>query len=795
MSLLEKIKVAGIEYPDHEQIEGDFSMLAFQFIRDRASQLMQYMVGFEIVERNQEGSKVCGVFAYKIGKTVFFIPVFFINGQIKGMVSIFNRDTNMFMQLTDMGIANVLSKHDTEMGQPVERRDMYRESDNIRTNFLQHPLYKAAKEDMTIGEISDMIKLAWVQMTRNVGKLAYDSEASREFYNLAQYVKKAEFEPYDPNTSVLRKLVGWLGPKADQTINTKIASSEELASAVYTLYGTPMAVHIQDGAYEKEAVEFDTQPAVNPNNVGSKIDIEYVTSTKGDARALDLENKAHFQTHGFAVVDERSSYDTSTAVSTATLKRIVNPDHSGVYSVLLKDGKFREMLVMNYLRDPGKMIVMNDMGDNVTVANRDCVFINAADKTTDIKSKTEPINPEKVMYNGDYAFVDKNGDCIFVGTLKEYDKSVDGLTRFIVSEPTYPSVTRGEEEYIPSRMGRSGSISLSNMYPNAIILSDTAKEVSVSGDVIVIPTSDGYSMLSICDAMVREMRDKSDKDGNGGYIDMQGFKTPIGNLADLDVYMEKEGIARLKIEADYPSTSRFNIISNVAKPGTVNYKQASLLLTYGYAIPWSDTREMLKQAAFGEPVDALVIMNKRGQAMLPEQDIYTPYPMFPENMGHDSYTGAAMTQPMGAEYMAETPNYLPPNDPTRYGINEEQFNDAAAPNASNTDDIEDVFELARIAAESGQKSVFDHTGIAGLAKLYDVGGLLDSFIPEMQKSVDRLGRLAFLFYWRNDGFAERFGSNSLPELEDTLLSIYRQFGDMVIKLSEKSIRPDERQTF
>jgi len=57
------------------------------------------------------------------------------------------------------------------------------------------------------------------------------------------------------------------------------------------------------------------------------------------------------------------------------------------------------------------------------------------------------------------------------------------------------------------------------------------------------------------------------------------------------------------------------------------------------------------------------------------------------------------------------------------------------------------------------------------------------------KSVDKLGRLLFLFYWHQDDFKERYGKNSLPEMEDSLRNAFESLADIVLFLKEKTIEP------
>ena len=52
------------ESANQRQFEDDFGSLAYQFVNDRAPALVPYMLGFEVVDRNEDGSKAVGIFGY-----------------------------------------------------------------------------------------------------------------------------------------------------------------------------------------------------------------------------------------------------------------------------------------------------------------------------------------------------------------------------------------------------------------------------------------------------------------------------------------------------------------------------------------------------------------------------------------------------------------------------------------------------------------------------------------------------------------------------------------------------------
>ena len=97
------LKVAQ-EQPDNVQFAQDFSNLAFQFLQDRAPALMKYILGFEVVDRTENGTRAVGIFGFKIDGNYYYVPAFFMNSQVKGVNSILSKRTNSCVPLTEQWV-------------------------------------------------------------------------------------------------------------------------------------------------------------------------------------------------------------------------------------------------------------------------------------------------------------------------------------------------------------------------------------------------------------------------------------------------------------------------------------------------------------------------------------------------------------------------------------------------------------------------------------------------------------------------------------------------------------------
>jgi hypothetical protein len=100
-----------------------------------------------------------------------------------------------------------------------------------------------------------------------------------------------------------------------------------------------------------------------------------------------------------------------------------------------------------------------------------------------------------------------------------------------------------------------------------------------------------------------------------------------------------------------------------------------------------------------------------------------------------------------------------------------------------------AMQTAQNAFQQNQKEVFDTAMISSMLNTVRQSDLVDRYLPDLTKAMDRWGRILFLFYWHNEDFSERYGKQDLPELEDTLRNVFESTGDAVLFLKQKTVEP------
>ena len=62
--------------------ERTFADLAYARLRDKAPSLLDYLVGFQLLDKNDDETRAIGVFGFKVGSEWVYAPVFFIYGEL-----------------------------------------------------------------------------------------------------------------------------------------------------------------------------------------------------------------------------------------------------------------------------------------------------------------------------------------------------------------------------------------------------------------------------------------------------------------------------------------------------------------------------------------------------------------------------------------------------------------------------------------------------------------------------------------------------------------------------------------
>ena len=84
------------------EFEQAFFQLAYDKLQGKLSNLIPFLVGFQLVKKSDNDTKAVGVFGFKSNNgQILFVPSFFINGKIKELEILYSRNNNQFYRLNE----------------------------------------------------------------------------------------------------------------------------------------------------------------------------------------------------------------------------------------------------------------------------------------------------------------------------------------------------------------------------------------------------------------------------------------------------------------------------------------------------------------------------------------------------------------------------------------------------------------------------------------------------------------------------------------------------------------------
>lgn len=843
------VKQATLGGEQSEGFEQAFSSLAYAYLKDKAPRLLDFIIGFQLVDRNEDNTKAVGIFGFKVGDQWLYAPVFFLNGDLKGHELMYLKKQDMFVPLKENWVNHVISRKPhilgeasakntfqlggllpnlnrlaqppvatkfssdlgfecSEWAQPfipflaavvADRGDVLfakqagvAESLDLRNFLRSFPLLKLAYEKAyqqypLIKEGFDKFygKDFWVKMASNALNDAADlTKQSRCWEGYEAVPGKAAY-----SEGSCRKI----GEKKEKKSNDILPAAAEThpiktGALKITMQNIEMSGDIED-------LDADTLKGILPDDIQDKItDImkrsadadNDKTINEGDDKRLnstDADRKKLLD-DGVLIVDKRDPHAVSMAFNTQVRMEMMNPNESGLYEVLEKPGTFTKMVVLSnpasgrgrentilVLRQDDPRSWLHTHRSNVYAKSCDCPlpsdfrkYVNGLSSIDsceegatyvaihEIGSGTCPFKIREKLGDGsyrvewlDYADLPRFGNLAARTCMHPMTDNLNGYRSWdakirINRNPGTNLRTVGGEMYIPSDY-------------KVIKVKDKYKPSEKSDDGI----------LPCCSSAPFQENSKSDP-----------APIELGNLQEAQL-MLYEKMASIRL---HDVGTEVIVDSKIHGTHRLNKTAALVHLVGVHGFAEKQARVMLKEAASARPfnedktyfVKYAAPFNNSLLAGGPN------VPGFPEPFYSQEPVGRGMY-------------------PSRYP---EEYTALVPGMDSNLTDpkIYDPFYMpdqkamyvGQQASQSGQKEVFDTAMISGLIKTVRQDGLVDRYLGDLMKALDKLGRILFLFYWHQDEFEDRYGKQDMPELEDTLRNAFEVLGDLVLFLKEKTVQ-------
>lgn len=774
-----RIKSSSLGGEQDEQFEKNFASLAYSYVRDKAPMLMDHMVGFQLVERNEDDTKAAGVFGFQVNKQWFYVPVFFLTGKVKGHELLYMKNQDMFVPLKEAWINYLLHRKPSVLGNGT--------NDTISSLGLMQPDYRAlaVPPGSKMGSERRIPRLhKWARESGLVPTLArwVRDKSAKDCLDamLAKQAQSSRFNLEDLLSS---------HPSFVAAAHDLCQRQPQFKQALDKHYGPD----VLERCLKKLAAQLDELP---PEKLTGSYSAErpeekvaFLTRSRADffLPSLDESQRERLQADGYLVIDHRGDKEAASEYriqEDELRKEMTNPSQTALYDVLLHDGSVKECLVIAEPMGfgdpaPGPVTVIqlekSDGRRKWANANRYVVWaVPIEERKTDQNRwqswfKNLTSEEDSIKNQGVYVAVAPGGG----GTIPFRVHDDLGGGEYEVSFLDWP-VCGGAGTKVPvaSPPGREWSYTMPRVrymegrdprpHCRRIKLSDSATKLTMVGGVLVLPKDAKFLQLA--------PPPPSEGDGPvyvGGYDEQE---LQFGDIKRL-IFLSETKTARLALKhsaGQYsingrPHQSKLAALKELVTQWQLREEDAVRLLKEASGKPELVTRIKLAQ---GELID-LTQLQSYGTPVIPEP---------PLSAGNPFSMGGPMQQSSPYEVQQALPSFM------------EQGQDNYWDPSVGEHPLQSQ-QLAQQAAGAGTRELFDTAAIGTLLGSVRQDSIVDRYLPDLFKALDSLGRLFVNFFWHAEEFEDRYGKQDLPELEDSIRNTFDSLGDVLLFLKQKTIDP------
>jgi hypothetical protein len=795
------------------EFEQAFSSLAYAYLRDKAPRLLDHMIGFQLVDRNEDNTKAMGVFGFQLGSQWIYAPVFFLNGDLKGHELLYLKNNDSFVPMKESWINYIMSRKPHILGESSasKLRDLGGVYPDIRTLSIPPSIGGGKRASDFFGvprlpasmfqAISPMLSAFKLKMANSLYRLT-DKSASLAGRPLNQAaVAQAPF------TAALAKVASELD--LDKVLPTNF----ELLSAAYAVtqryptikvafdrfYGDDCfyrwGIQLREQVKQASTSLLSFKPAraslPGMRLIAAAKPVDHVktgalrlytpeTVTQNRMSELDDAERARLLNDTMLIVDHRRGIQVSRVYNTQVEAKLTNPSETALYRVLEKPGDFSRMLVVthgssNRGREP--LVTVVRIGDdntgrkwlNTYATNVFCDQINEKDQWND--------------------WFDSLGD---TSSLSEGSTYIGLDTNGAATVPFTVSATLGNDSYRVDFHRHVDS--------NEQSRGDTPRLAKITDRYTV----EGYGQPSTYDALLfvaKTGRQGTKLRAISGELRVPGsfkffkLKTRDGMLQDSDSPIQLGRIEDVQL-LFHEKTSKLKLFNNGTDVfidsvlGAANFSKRAALweLVSVHGLDEPQAREIIKQAEAKQGI-SYRIHYAAGYGT--QKNAFPNYSVLaggPDAPVYDDLADERSTEQYGPRTSANTQyagnavyrlNHLSA-DQTDPGVWDPWQNYEAS-------DFGTSMQVAQQASAEGQKEVFDTTMLAGMLKSVRQDSLVERHLSSLVEALDSLGRLLMNFYWHGEEFEDRYGKSDMPELEDSLRNAFEAIGDITLFLKEKSV--------
>jgi hypothetical protein len=767
------LKFASFGGEPEAPFEQSLANLGLSYIKDSSPGLMDYLVGFQLLDQNDDNTHAVGVFGFKVSDDWLYVPIFFDNGKITGHELLFVKSQKIFVPNKENWINFLTKKKPGLLGEKSNKRlaELQAGTPDLRS-FIRIPEKSASVRRIDVAP--------WAQdVLTDFAKAAYAEPQPRSLEDFLAsdpmwFAKAAHwYETLPAFAACVNKVYGG----ADPIVRAGERIKEAMVAAKLPLKRR-QPIEEEKKKLKDRSILLPPKKAdaVNddPHRSGFLRTVLYEEGRAftGEGSEFSDQDRERLRREGVFFIDNRDNGGKSKAYATEELAfKLMSPAQSGVYDVLVHPARFMRALVFVkpigcYQADTCVVVGIDDEDrGRYAVMRRQDVLVTPDDpsRSWDAKGNWNTVfegldSVDSVVKAAESRSKspDKNPSFVLVGELREgtvplyvqgWSQDRAGATPINMCS----SLTQTLSNTTEGPMGHGYYRPSPNHTPIDYIRTGgrEGSRMTEGDDELLIPT--GAKAIRLKEtiklgkvpsllASVKEAtyRMKVSRVGSEYLLDCRDEHKRLSKIAALVYLVQDHGLDEIearealsKVEK-HASVYRFGIVH--AEPYAVRFKSAgSPYMTEG-------------------PSYAMTIHE-------PGDSVSTEYGNRP------------VQEPFYDEQRFTPPHQMDDRDKKQ----------------ERPDDH--LMQFAMEAGQKGQKNVFDVSIIASLVKSTQPDTVISRSMGPIMSGMNALGQVIFSMRWHPDHFQDRYGKADMPELEDSLTNAFESVGDVALYVREKEVRP------
>ena len=311
-----KIAAIGGDGQD-SNFEQSFSSLAHAYNHESAPSLEQHELGFQMLERSDDGERAAGITGFQVGDQLIYAPVFWLVGRIKGHELLYLHNHDLFIPNKENWINEMMQKRSPRVGESVTRNPR-------RLGIRQPDLQRMTRSPY---KFSSLQGPSWARTA-------------------AARLAEIATERLKPESSSLLDFIKEAGQEGVLAFKKLADHSPEIAAAAHNFHGDALLDALSAASkarVEKKAaiksLKTDPRPGLRI------ISVRMSVSGNEPVDLSDLD-KEKLMRDGSLIHDKRPDAEVSKAYREDTAVRLFNPDTAGVYDVITAKGDVEKCLVL-----------------------------------------------------------------------------------------------------------------------------------------------------------------------------------------------------------------------------------------------------------------------------------------------------------------------------------------------------------------------------------------------------------------------------------------------------------------